>query len=61
MTEYRATVEDMQQYGQLMRQLAVLDLQREQVVQAVADWEQAHALPEIEDLQEAEQAPGQAE
>ena len=49
MTEYRANTEDMQAYAGLLRQLAVIDLQREQVVQAVAQWEQAHAVPEPEE------------
>ena len=46
MTSYTATEEDMKQYAAMLRDLAVLDLQRNQVLQALGQWEQAHIVPE---------------
>ena len=54
MTEYHATQEDMQTYANLLRDLAVLDIQRNQVIARLSEWEQAHAIPD-EPAPDAEQ------
>lgn len=50
MTSYTATEEDMKQYAAMLRDLAVLDLQRNQVLQALGQWEQAHIVQEAEPI-----------
>ena len=50
MTSYTASEEDMKQYASLLRDLAVLDLQRNQVLQALGQWEQAHIVQEAEPI-----------
>ena len=52
MTSYTATEEDMKQYAAMLRDLAVLDLQRNQVLQALGQWEQAHIVQEAEPIPE---------
>ena len=49
MSEYRATEDDMKAYSQIIQRLAVLDLQRNQVMQELQDWEQAHLVAEGQD------------
>ena len=44
MSEYRANEDDMKAYSQIIQQLAVLDLQRNQVMQQLQQWEQAHII-----------------
>ena len=58
---YEASQDDMRQYADLLRRIGILDLQaqqiadqRNQVVQAIAQWEQEHQVPEAE---EAPQEP----
>lgn len=46
MTEYRATEDDMKEYARILRTIAALDIQRDQVLQALASWEQAHRVEE---------------
>ena len=55
MTEYRASQEDMQTYANLLRDLAVLDLQRNQVIARLSEWERAHAITEPETEEASEQ------
>ena len=54
MTEYRASQEDMQTYASLLRDLAVLDIQRNQVIARLSEWERAHEIPD-EPAPDAEQ------
>ena len=44
MSEYRASEEDMRTYSEIIKNLAMLDLQRNQVVQQLQQWEQAHVI-----------------
>ena len=46
MTEYHATEDDMRAYSEIIKNLAMLDIQRNQVIEALRQWEQAHAIPE---------------
>lgn len=48
MTEYHATEEDMRAYCDIIHSIATLDLQRKQLIDALASWEQAHIVPEPE-------------
>ena len=57
MSEYHATEEDMRTYTEIIRQLATLDLQRNQVIQALREWEQAHQVPEEIPEAPAEETP----
>lgn len=43
MKKYTATEDDMKEYARLVGIVASLDLQRNQAVQALAAWEEAHA------------------
>ena len=52
---YEASQDDMRQYADLLRRIGILDLQaqqiadqRNQVVQAIAQWEKEHEKPEDE-------------
>ena len=56
MSEYRASEEDMRTYSEIIKNLAMLDLQRNQVVQQLQQWEQAHV---IEIPEESAQDPEQ--
>ena len=46
MTEYKANEDDMRQYSAIIHNLAILDIQRNQAMEALRQWEQAHAIPE---------------
>lgn len=46
MSEYRANEDDMKAYSQIIQQLAVLDLQRNEVMRQLQEWEQAHLVAE---------------
>lgn len=46
MSEYRANEDDMKAYSQIIQQLAVLDLQRNEVIKQLQAWEQAHLVAE---------------
>lgn len=46
MTEYHATEDDMRIYSEIVRRLAMLDIQRDQLLQSLQEWEQAHIVPE---------------
>lgn len=49
MTEYRATEDDMKEYARILRTIAALDIQRDQVLQALVSWEQAHRVEDAAD------------
>lgn len=53
MTSYTATEEDMKEYSKLIHELAILDNRRNQVLQALGQWEQAHIVQEAEPIPEA--------
>ena len=44
MTDYLASEEDMRVYCDIIRNLAALDLQRNQVLEALRQWEQDHIV-----------------
>ena len=46
MKSYTATEESMQEYSRIISALTQLDIQREQYMQQLSQWEQAHAVPE---------------
>ena len=46
MKSYTATEEDMQTYSRIVSALTQLDMQREQYMQQLAQWEQEHTVPE---------------
>ena len=57
---YEASQDDMRQYADLLRRIGILDLQaqqiadqRNQVVQAIAQWEKEHERPDLEPTMEA--------
>ena len=61
---YEASQDDMRQYADLLRRIGILDLQaqqiadqRNQVVQAIAQWEKEHERPEDEVPAEAGENP----
>ena len=56
---YEASQDDMRQYADLLRRIGILDLQaqqiadqRNQVVQAIAQWEKEHERPDLEPTME---------
>ena len=61
MSEYRASEEDMRTYTEIVHQLAILDIQRSQVIQSLKEWEQAHIIEAPKDDPEApeEETPTQ--
>ena len=46
MTDYHASEEDMRQYASLLHDLAIVDYQRGQIIEAIRQWEQAHQVAE---------------
>lgn len=43
---YKASETDMQEYSRIISALTQLDMQREQYLQQLSQWEQAHTVPE---------------
>ena len=54
---YTATAEDMQEYAQLVAALTRADLQRQQCIDAIARWEQAHGAQPTRAAEPAEDHP----
>ena len=54
---YTATAEEMQEYAQLVAALTHADLQRQQCIDAIGRWEQAHGAKEPEIGRPAEDQP----
>lgn len=46
MKSYTATEESMQEYSRIVSALTQLDMQRQEYMQQLSQWEQAHAVPE---------------
>jgi hypothetical protein len=43
---FKASDEDMRVYSAIVQRIAHLDYQKEQLLAQMAEWEQAHAIPE---------------
>jgi hypothetical protein len=44
MADYLASEDDMRVYSDIVRNIAALDLQRDQLLNALSQWEQAHLV-----------------
>ena len=51
---YTATAEDMQSYSRIISAITQLDMQREQYMQQLAQWEKEHSVEEATEVLDTE-------